>query len=179
MTTHDPARTGIEVHAKWSDHMKDAAHLAYDVGLGWTGKAIASMWKVRLTVDRDVVADEGLFAPHIVQCLPGQHTFGVAFYSTLVGKLFTPFFEKKVTVDVEAGKITQMLYVQHRFNMNNELFALGAWSWIEPEQAPMVKIKAWDGKAYPAHALYRAQEMTMVQFPNGWRHWVDDASIQA
>lgn len=61
------------------------AHLAYDVGLGWTGRAVASLWKVRLSLDGKVVADENLFAPHVVPCPPGEHEFAIYFYRPALG----------------------------------------------------------------------------------------------
>jgi hypothetical protein len=172
----DPSTfTGVEMHAKWSDYVKDMAHLAHDAGLAWTGK-VAAWLQVRLAVDGKVVADEDLFAPHLVQCPPGQHKFGVAFHRPHLGVLAF-LNEISINVTVEPGKVTQLLYVQYAYG--RDLVALGAWPWVDPAACPTAKITGWSGKEYSAQVLYRAQGMTMVQFPNGWRHWVDDSAILA
>jgi hypothetical protein len=178
MTATAPAGfTGIEVHAKLSEYLKEGARLGYKLGFSWWGKFTASFWKVRLTLDGNVVADEDLFAPHVVACLPGQHTFAVLFHRKGLGALDAAFYERQATVIVEPGQVTQLIYVSQW--MGQELVALGSWPWVDPDQCPTVMVAGFDEKPHPAHAMYRARGMTMVQFRNGWRHWIDDTAIHA
>jgi hypothetical protein len=173
MTTNGSAGfTGIEVHAKLSDYLKDMAHISYDLGFGWWGKAVASWWKVGLSLDGKLVADEDLFAPHVVACPPGRHTFAMRFHRRGLGALDKLLYERAVTVDVVPGQVTQLLYLSSY--ASQDLFVLGSWPWVDAAQCPTVNITGFDGKPHPAHAMYRAQGMTMVQFQSGWRHWVND-----